>query len=71
MTPNRDGATSLRQAVSELMGESVVRQATPRESGAGLLLADIIETEDAFLIRIDVPGLRPDGLDDVAVPGTR
>ncbi len=63
MTPDRGGAATLRQAMSELMDDSVVRQATPRESGAGLLLADVIETEDAFLIRVDVPGLQPEDLD--------
>jgi HSP20 family protein len=70
MTPDRSGAATLRQAMSELMDESVVRQATPRESGAGLLLADVIETPDAFLVRVDVPGVRPDDLSITLFQGT-
>ena len=70
MTPQQGGAASLRDAMSELMDESVVRQATPRESGAGLLLADVIETQEAFLIRVDVPGLRPEELDVSLFQGT-
>ena len=70
MTPDRGGAATLRQAMSELMDESVVRQATPRESGAGLLLADVIETPDAFMVRVDVPGLRPDELNVTLFQGT-
>jgi len=73
MSPNQDrraGATSLRNAMSELMDESVVRQATPRESGAGLLLADVIETPEEFVIRVDVPGLDPDKIDVSMFQGT-
>ena len=70
MTPDRGGAGTLRRAMSELMDDSVVRQATPRESGAGLLLADVGETEEAFLIRVDVPGLRPGELDVSLFQGT-
>jgi HSP20 family protein len=71
MSPdNRGAATSLRQAMSELMDESVIRQATPREAGAGLLLADVIELPEEFLIRVDVPGLSPDDIDISLFQGT-
>ena len=70
MIPDRGGAGTLRRAMSELMDESVVRQATPRESGAGLLLADVIETSDAFLVRVDVPGLPPDAINVTLFQGT-
>ena len=66
----QEGRTSLRDAMSELMDESVVRQATPRERGAGLLLADVIETTEEFVIRVDVPGLDPNEIEVSMFQGT-
>ncbi|HLG73073.1 MAG TPA: Hsp20/alpha crystallin family protein [Chloroflexota bacterium] len=66
----QQGSTSLRDAMSELMNDSVIRQATPRERGAGLLLADVIETPEQFVIRVDVPGLNPDDINVSMFQGT-
>ena len=73
MSPNqgrRAGGTSLRDAMSELMDESVIRHATARETGAGLLLADVIETHEEFVIRVDVPGINPNDIDISMFQGT-
>jgi HSP20 family protein len=66
----QEGRTSLREAMSELVNDSVIRHATPRETGAGLLLADVIETPDEFVVLVDVPGLNPDAIDVSLFQGT-
>ncbi len=53
---------SLREAMSQLMEESVVRPSAAR--GQGFVPAlDVSETEDGYLVEAAVPGLKPEDLE--------
>jgi HSP20 family protein len=54
-------AVSLRDAMNALLKESFIRPGglLPQDGSASLPL-DVIETEDAFVIKASVPGVRPE-----------
>ncbi len=60
--PVRDMIT-MRQAMDRAMDESFARGAETRGTGAWLLPMDAYVTEDAIVIRADVPGITPEDLD--------
>lgn len=60
--PVRDMIT-MRQAVDRLLDDAFARGTETRGTGAWLLPMDAYTTEDAIVIRADVPGLQPDELD--------
>ena len=53
---------SLREAMSQLMEESVVRPSAARSQGFVPAL-DVSETEDGYLVEAAVPGLKPEDLE--------
>jgi HSP20 family protein len=54
-------AISLREAMNALLQESFVRPANfPAPDGAAGLPLDISETQDEFLIKASVPGVKPE-----------
>jgi HSP20 family protein len=60
--PVRDMIT-MRQAVDRMFDEAFARGAETRGTGAWLLPMDAYITDDAIVIRTDVPGIAPDELD--------
>lgn len=60
--PVRDMIT-MRQAVDRMLDDAFARGAETRGTGAWLLPMDAYTTEDAIIIRADVPGIQPDELD--------
>ncbi len=60
--PLRDMIT-MRQAVDRALDEAFARGTETRGTGAWLLPMDAYITEDAIVIRADVPGVSPDELD--------
>ena len=54
-------AVSLRDAMNALLQESFIRPGglLPQD-GSAILPLDVIETEDAFVIKASVPGVRPE-----------
>ncbi len=60
--PVRDMIT-MRQAMDRALDESFARGSETRGTGAWLLPMDAYVTEDAIVIRADVPGITPDKLD--------
>lgn len=60
--PVRDMIT-MRQAMDRALDESFARGAETRGTGAWLLPMDAYVTEDAIVIRADVPGIAPEDLD--------
>ncbi len=60
--PVRDMIT-MRQAVDRMFDESFARGAETRGTGAWLLPMDAYTTDEAIVIRADVPGIAPDELD--------
>jgi HSP20 family protein len=54
-------AVSLRDAMNALLQESFIRPgALLPQDGSAILPLDVIETEDAFVIKASVPGVRPE-----------
>lgn len=63
------GAISLRDAMNDLIQESFVRPGTlPPRDGAAVAALDLSETEDEFVIRASVPGVRPEDV-EITVQG--
>ena len=60
--PIRD-MISMRQAMDRLLEEAFARGTETRGTGAWLLPMDAYITDDAIVIRADVPGLSPDDLE--------
>ncbi|WP_119072135.1 Hsp20/alpha crystallin family protein [Aggregatilinea lenta] len=60
--PVRDMIT-MRQAMDRALDESFARGSETHGTGAWLLPMDAYVTEDAIVIRADVPGITPDKLD--------
>jgi HSP20 family protein len=60
--PVRDMIT-MRQAVDRMLDETFARGSETRGTGAWLLPMDAYITDDAIVIRADVPGLNPEDLD--------
>ncbi len=60
--PLRDMIT-MRQTVDRMLDEAFARGSESRGTGAWLLPMDAFITEDAIIIRADVPGLKPEELD--------
>lgn len=60
--PLRD-MISMNQAMDRLLDQAFARGAETRGTGAWLLPMDAYVTEDAIVIRADVPGVSPDELD--------
>ncbi|HEX3050105.1 MAG TPA: Hsp20/alpha crystallin family protein [Aggregatilineaceae bacterium] len=60
--PLRD-MISMRQTVDRMVDEAFARGSESRGTGAWLLPMDAFITEDAIVIRADVPGLNPEELD--------
>jgi HSP20 family protein len=60
--PIRDMIT-MRQAVDRMLDESFARGAETRGTGAWLLPMDAYITDDAIIIRADVPGITAEDLD--------
>jgi HSP20 family protein len=60
--PVRDMIT-MRQAVDRMLDETFARGSETRGTGAWLLPMDAYITDDAIVIRADVPGLNPEELD--------
>lgn len=60
--PLRDMIT-MRQAVDRMLDETFARGAESRGTGAWLLPMDAYVTEEAIVIRADVPGIEPGDLD--------
>jgi len=56
---------SLRDAMNTLLQESFVRPVGLMGNGAALLPLDIAETEDEFIVKASLPGVRPE---DVHIP---
>ena len=56
-------AISLRDAMNSLVQESFIRPGSLLGSnGVGMLPLDICETEDAYVIRASLPGVKPDSV---------
>lgn len=53
-------AISLRDAMDSLLQESFIRPATLQGHGGATLPLDVSETEDEFVVRASVPGMKPD-----------
>jgi HSP20 family protein len=54
-------AISLRDAMNALLQESFVRPGgLPPQNGHAALPLDVCETEDAFVVKASLPGVRPD-----------
>ncbi|MGC1718492.1 MAG: Hsp20/alpha crystallin family protein [Isosphaeraceae bacterium] len=51
---------SLRDAMNSLLQESFVRPVGLMGNGAALLPLDIAETEDEFVVKASLPGVRPE-----------
>ncbi len=60
--PIRD-MISMRQAMDRLLEEAFARGTETRGTGAWLLPMDAYITDDAIVIRADVPGLKPEDLE--------
>lgn len=60
--PVRDMIT-MRQAMDRALDDSFARGTETRGTGAWLLPMDAYVTEDAIVIRADVPGIAPEDLD--------
>ena len=61
--------TSLRRAMDRLFDESFVQAlAAPSAGVAGSVALDMMETEDALVVRASLPGVKPEDL-DVSVQG--
>lgn len=60
--PIRD-MISMREAVDRMLDESFARGSQSRGTGAWLLPMDAYITDDAIVIRADVPGITGDALD--------
>ncbi len=60
--PIRD-MISMREAVDRMLDESFARGSQSRGTGAWLLPMDAYITDDAIVIRADIPGIEPDDLD--------
>ena len=60
--PIRD-MISMRQAMDRLLEEAFARGTETRGTGAWLLPMDAYITDDAIVIRADVPGLSPDDIE--------
>jgi len=63
-------AISLREAMNSLLQESFVRpgSASPQDGGYFALPLDICETENDFVIKASLPGVKPDDV-DITVQG--
>jgi HSP20 family protein len=54
-------AISLRDAMSALFQESFIRPASlPAQDGSAVLPLDVSETDDEFVIKASVPGIKPE-----------
>jgi len=53
-------AVSLRDAMNTLFQESFVRPGLSAPSGSAALPLDVCETEDAFIVKASLPGIKPD-----------
>jgi HSP20 family protein len=60
--PLRDMIT-MKQAVDRALGEAFARGSESHGTGAWLLPMDAYITEEAIVIRADIPGIQPDDLD--------
>lgn len=60
--PVRD-MISMREAVDRMLDDAFARGSQTRGTGAWLLPMDAYITDDAIVIRADVPGIAPDELD--------
>ncbi len=60
--PIRD-MISMRQAMDRLLEEAFARGTETRGTGAWLLPMDAYITDDAIVIRADVPGLKPEDIE--------
>ncbi len=60
--PVRDMIT-MRQAVDRLLDDAFARGTETRGTGAWLLPMDAYTTDEAIVIRADVPGIQPDELE--------
>lgn len=60
--PIRD-MISMRQAVDRMLDDAFARGTESRGTGAWLLPMDAYITDDAIIIRADVPGIRPEELE--------
>lgn len=61
-TPFED-MLSLRDAVGQLLEDSVVRPASRSTSGALMPALDLAESSDAYYVELSVPGFTPENLD--------
>src|SRR5437588_1587539 len=53
-------AVSLRDAMNTLLQESFVRPGAGSSNGLGTLPLDVSETEDAFVVKASLPGIKPE-----------
>lgn len=60
--PVRD-MISMRQAMDRMLDEAFTRGSESRGTGAWLLPMDAYITDEAIIIRADVPGLKPDEIE--------
>ena len=55
--------TSLRQAMDRLLEDSFVRSGRGYDGGEGGVALDVMEKDDAFVVKASLPGVKPDDVD--------
>ena len=55
--------TSLRQAMDRLFDESFVGRSSSQGTGGGMVPLDLLERDDAIVVKASLPGVKPEDVD--------